>query len=254
MISTLHLLLTSTLIPAAVYGQSCSDSTTVDFSGVNGGDAASFLSQYGLSISTYGDVPSTPIQHDFVGSNVALGNGVLEMKVQAYSGSGHVKSSEIVSDDEFLHGSLRVTMKSSMTKGICEGIFFFKSDLQETDIELLTTTSLEASATVPAGFWTTNQAQVEDGDSISENLAFWFDPTQGFHEYRIDWTADATTFYVDGQQVNRLTENVPNVPALFIFNAWSSGDPYWSAGPPTVDSVSQISKIVLYKGFVPEGC
>ncbi|KIY61712.1 glycoside hydrolase family 16 protein [Cylindrobasidium torrendii FP15055 ss-10] len=255
MISPRHLLLSSALFSAVAYGQSCSDSTTVDFSGVSSGqDVAEFLSQFNMGVSNYNNVPSTPILHDFVNSNVAFGDGVLEMKVQAYSGSGNVQSSEIVSNDEFLYGSLRVTMKSSKTKGICEGIFFFKSDLQETDIELLTTTSLEASADLPAGFWTTNQAHVADEDSTSENIAFAFDPTEDFHEYRIDWTADATTFFVDGSQVNELTDNVPNVPGLFIFNAWSSGDPQWSAGPPTEDSISQISKIVLYKGFVPQDC
>ncbi|KAF9046011.1 concanavalin A-like lectin/glucanase, partial [Hymenopellis radicata] len=222
--------------------------TFIDFSSVSSGqDAASFLSQYDFEISNYG-VDSTPIGHTFTPDNVKLGDGALEMKVSAYS-SDAVISSEIVSSATFKYASVRVVLKSSTTKGVCEGIFFYQGDTQETDIELLTTTSLQASATVPAGFWTTNQALVQGEDSTSENIAFNFDPTADFHEYRIDWTSSSTTFYVDGTQVNQLTENVPTAATNFIFNAWSSGDPYWSAGPPTADSISSIRSIELYTGY-----
>ncbi|KAF8916765.1 concanavalin A-like lectin/glucanase [Mucidula mucida] len=225
------------------------DRNFIDFSSVSSGqDAASFLSQYGFEISNYGPVGSTPTEHTFTPNNVKLGDGALEMKVSAYT-SGAVISSEIVSSDTFKYASVRVVLKSSTTKGVCEGIFYYQGDTQESDIELLTTTSLQASATVPAGFWTTNQALVDGEDSTSENIAFNFDPTADFHEYRIDWTSSSTTFYVDGTQVNQLTENVPTAATHFIFNAWSSGDPYWSAGPPTADSISHIRSIDLYTGY-----
>ncbi|KIY73010.1 glycoside hydrolase family 16 protein [Cylindrobasidium torrendii FP15055 ss-10] len=225
------------------------DAVTIDFSNASG-DVGSFLDQNGFYISDY-NVESTPVAHRFSKDHVTLGDGVLEMKVSAYT-SGSILSSEIASYDSFLHGSVRVTMKSSKTAGVCEGIFFYKNDNQETDIELLTTTSLEASDSVPAGYWTTNQAVVPGGQSTSKNIAFGFNPTDDFHEYRIDWAEGSTTFFVDGTQVNKLTDNVPTEASAFIFNAWSSGDKFWSAGPPTADSVTQIRKIELYKGYLPK--
>ncbi|KIY67690.1 glycoside hydrolase family 16 protein [Cylindrobasidium torrendii FP15055 ss-10] len=210
-----------------------------------------FYRQYGFSIDEY-TVGSSPYAHDFVADNVQLGDGVLEMKVSGYT-SGNILSAQITSDEASLYGSVRVTMKSSKTAGVCEGIFFYLNDNQETDIELLTTTSLEASDSLPAGYWTTNQALVPGQAASSVNIAFPFDPTEDFHEYRIDWVEGSTTFYVDGEQVNQLTDNVPTEAAPFMFNAWSSGNKGWSAGPPTSDSVTQVRKIELYQGYSAKG-
>ena len=61
-----------------------------------------------------------------------------------------------------------------------------EGDNNEADWELLTTTSLEGSDTVPAGVWATNQALQEGGQSTSVNVPFDFDPAADYHEYRID--------------------------------------------------------------------
>ncbi|KAK0489487.1 concanavalin A-like lectin/glucanase domain-containing protein [Armillaria luteobubalina] len=226
------------------------EKVSVDFtSAQSGGNAANFLSQYGLSISDY-NVASTPIAHDFIPGNVLLGNGVLQLKVSSYGGSGSVKSAEVVTDDTFTYASVRTVLKSSTTPGVCEGNFFYLSDTQETDIEILTSTTLTGNQYVPAGVWTTNQATVEGGAETTDNVEFTFDPSQDFHEYRIDWSPSATAFYIDGTQINKFSENVPWESGHWIWNVWSSDDPYWSNGPPTADSITEIRSIELYKGYI----
>jgi len=73
-----------------------------------------------------------------------------------------------------------------------------------------------------------------------------FRPDDKFHEYRFDWTKDRVAFYVDGTFLHEITENVPQEGGGIFFNHWSNGDPSWSAGPPTSDTVMTISYMKAY--------
>ncbi|KAF9448217.1 glycoside hydrolase family 16 protein [Macrolepiota fuliginosa MF-IS2] len=219
-----------------------------DFSGVTaGGDAIALLSSYGLGVSDY-SINSTPVPRTFVPSNVALGNGALNLKVSAFSG-GSIQSAEMVTQDQFKYASVRTIQKSSTTPGVVEGNFFYLNDNQEIDWEILTSTISTASACVPAGIWATNQAVTPGTSNTHQTIPFTFDPTADFHEYRIDWSSDATAFYINGQQQTRFTTNVPTQAGSWIWNTWSSGDPCWSNGPPTADSITQIQSIEIFKGW-----
>lgn len=77
-------------------------------------------------ISDYG-VGSSPVAHDFTPSAVSFGAGTLNLKVSAYVPSqGSVHGAEIVTNSEFLYGSMRTVMKSSAVPGIVEGLFFYR--------------------------------------------------------------------------------------------------------------------------------
>ena len=73
-----------------------------------------------------------------------------------------------------------------------------------------------------------------------------FRPDEQFHEYRFDWTPNSVVFYVDGQVMHKMTENVPDSPGRLFMNHWSNGDPHWSAGPPKEDASMTISYIKAY--------
>lgn len=73
-----------------------------------------------------------------------------------------------------------------------------------------------------------------------------FRPDEKFHEYRFDWTKERVSFYVDGVFLYEMTENVPTEGGGIFFNHWSNGDPTWSAGPPTQDTVMTISYMKSY--------
>ncbi|KAJ7599607.1 concanavalin A-like lectin/glucanase domain-containing protein [Mycena floridula] len=116
------------------------------------------------------------------------------------------------------------------------------ADISET-VYIHETRIIENIIDVPAGIWATNQAVVPGDDPTFSTIALNFDPSDDFHEYRIDWTDSATTFYIDGDQKAQLTTNVPTGELSYIFNVWSSGNPFWSAGPPTTDSITHIQSI-----------
>jgi beta-glucanase (GH16 family) len=73
-----------------------------------------------------------------------------------------------------------------------------------------------------------------------------FRPDELFHEYRFDWTLDRVAFYVDGELLHEMRENVPREGGSIFFNHWSNGDPSWSAGPPDRDTVMTISYMKSY--------
>lgn len=73
-----------------------------------------------------------------------------------------------------------------------------------------------------------------------------FRPDAKFHEYRFDWTKDRVSFYVDGEFLYDMTDNIPTESGGIFFNHWSNGDPTWSAGPPTQDTVMTISYAKFY--------
>ncbi|KAH0579880.1 hypothetical protein H2248_002708 [Termitomyces sp. 'cryptogamus'] len=222
---------------------------SINFSGVSPGtNVTSFLSSNGISISSYG-VTSGPVPHTFTPNNLAFDSGSLNMKVSAYAGSGAILSSQMVTNDIFKYASVRTVLKSSPVGGAVEGNFFYLSDNQEIDWEILTSTTLQPSAEVLAGIWATNQPLVPGQSPTQTRVPFTFDPSQDYHEYRIDWVADATTFYIDGIQKARLTTNVPTQAGPWMWNTWSNGNPAWSNGPPTADSATHIRSIDIYKGY-----
>jgi beta-glucanase (GH16 family) len=55
------------------------------------------------------------------------------------------------------------------------------------------------------------------------------DLSSDFHVYALDWKASSITWYVDGQQVFRVTQDVPHEPMYLIINLAVGGD--WPGNP-----------------------
>ena len=196
---------------------------------------------------------SAPFSHEFREECVYIGpDGTLKIIVpggqrvhdqgeRAFCGEVHTVENRI------LHCSVRTVAKFSNIPGVCHGIFFYKNDNAEIDIEYITdpcSLSNPGNGQPPAMLYT-NQPRHASGK-----------PTPGLgdapkdvgvaHEYRLDWTAEATKFYVDGELQARLVENVPTVPGCFVWNNWCNGDKGWTGGPPTEDASLDILKITMY--------
>lgn len=226
--------------------------TFIDFSKYRASDKpADILWQHDLYMSDW-DVTIDPkhLTHTFTPNNIAFVDGALDLKVDRYTG-GKVIGAEMGTTFSFKYGSVRTYLKSSTTPGVCEGNFLYADRWNEVDWETLTSTIDVDSPTVPKGIWATNQALNDDTPKVSKVFEFDFNPRTAFHEYRIDWTADATRFYIDGVYKGELTSSVPELAGPWIWNVWSNGDPYWSAGPPTADSHTQIRSIEIYRDYTP---
>lgn len=83
------------------------------------------------------------------------------------------------------------------------------------------------------------------GNYIVANLPF--NPTTGFHEYRIDFVPDNVVFYADSQVLATMdTTAIPTQAGHLILTHWSNGNPLWSAGPPAMDAVMTVSYVKSY--------
>jgi beta-glucanase (GH16 family) len=83
------------------------------------------------------------------------------------------------------------------------------------------------------------------GDFIVANLPF--NPTTGFHEYRIDFVPGRVFFYADGHNLATIFSSaVPIRPGHLILTQWSNGNHLWSAGPPESDAVMTVAYVKSY--------
>lgn len=147
------------------------------------------------------------------------------------------------------------------------GIFLYRDDTQETDIEYLTDPKSSANNVNqssingdPIPIWYSNQALLP-GTIATQEIGPAPDTYTEFHEYRIDWSDKQTAFYIDNELQKRLTQNVPDKSGPWIWNNWANGDigkqrstnlhcilttTGWSCGPPVEDSFFKIKNITMY--------
>lgn len=98
-----------------------------------------------------------------------------------------------------------------------KGAFFYKTDNQETDIEIL-------SADLASGVHYTNQNLIagprEQYPSTHVAKPLPGDASKRYHEYRLDWVQGKTTYYVDGVLQQTHTTNVPTMAGTWLWNNW----------------------------------
>ncbi|KAL5120038.1 hypothetical protein ACEQ8H_002136 [Pleosporales sp. CAS-2024a] len=178
------------------------------------------------------------------------GDAGLELWVRANEVDGLVSGAEIVTArTDALLGSFRVAMKLSNSSGTCGAFFFYHNNSQEIDMEFLSRQFNESQGAV--NLVLQSPQSLANGYDAANTAGFEaqhlpFRPDDLFHEYRFDWTKDRVSFYVDGQFLHDMTENVPTDGGGIFFNHWSNGDATWSAGPPTQDTVMTISYMKSY--------
>ncbi|OQU98030.1 hypothetical protein CLAIMM_03867 [Cladophialophora immunda] len=214
-------------------------------------------SNYTIRCKNSGDIP---FNKRFDPANVRCSKGYLRLAVpggqKPSKQTGYaVSCAEVTTvEEKILYGSFRTTAIFSAEPGTCHGIFFYKSDTQECDIEYVTDpASLSNNGPDnPIPLWYTNQAlDPTKVDKSCESGPAPSNCTTHTHEYRIDWTADFTAFYIDGVCQKNFTNNIPNVPGQLVWNNWANGDKGWAAGPPNRENVFKIQKIVMYYDTAP---
>ncbi|GAA6056558.1 hypothetical protein JCM3770_004360 [Rhodotorula araucariae] len=218
----------------------------VDFSTYTSGSVDAFLDKNGLYASEY-SVPTTPLSHTFRASNVDIVDGTLRLKVDGQRGRGDVKSAEVGTQaDNIRYGTFTTVAKLSNVPGVCAGFFTYTDDNHEIDIEALSSYYTGGYGySVQPGLQFTNQPLREGRHPTAAAVTYGFDPAADFHNYTLVWTPSKSLFYVDGKHRRTFRRNVPSVAASFLWNAWSSGDVNWSAGPPKEDSYTLIREIHL---------
>ncbi|KAG5760504.1 hypothetical protein H9Q72_011396 [Fusarium xylarioides] len=125
--------------------------------------------------------------HVFTSSGVKVRNGYLELTVPGGQKSKPYKAAEVATEIENIkYASVRTTAILSEPAGVCNGMFFYQSDSQETDIEWLSDPKSKSNYNGIRRLWFTNQDNDGDGEPSHKPVLPPANPTTTKHEYRID--------------------------------------------------------------------
>lgn len=203
----------------------------------------------GLQVNAYPLQKQAPFQHSFTSANVYIDDSFLNLKVPGGQTQSPIECGEVQTTfGDILYASVRTHAIFTNVPGTCTGIFFYKDDTQEIDIEYLSDPS--SLSNDPNKPWSipiqyTNQAVVPGTKPTYSYGPPPWDVT-AVHEYRIDWVPGRTLFYLDGVLQKEYTTNVPTQPGFWIWNHWTNGDQGWSVGPPQEDAIFKILNIEMY--------
>lgn len=74
-----------------------------------------------------------------------------------------------------------------------------------------------------------------------------FNPTNGYHEYRIDYLPGRVFFYADGAVLAEMKgPAVPSSLGHLILQHWSNGNTNWSGGPPAEEATVKVRYVKAY--------
>ncbi|KAJ7644214.1 concanavalin A-like lectin/glucanase domain-containing protein [Roridomyces roridus] len=184
----------------------------------------------------------------YVSANVFQYQDALGLKASAYTGGGSVDCAEIFTKrSDILYGSFRMRAQVPSVPGVVFGFFTYISDTQEQDIEFLS-----SDADYYQRLYYTNQPGLINGDTDPNAAKEVVVPGADFTTFgvhRFDWLPSQTVYSYDGSGVTSqtvITKNVPTTPSEFVLNVWSNGDPQFSRGPPTADSIATVQSVNLY--------
>jgi endo-1,3-1,4-beta-glycanase ExoK len=160
-------------------------------------------------------------------------------------------SGELQSQAEYLYGYFEAGMRIPRGEGTVTGLFTYTrpggpDTWEEIDIEF--------TGAQPRRMEITYHFH---GAATHETIELDFDPTQAFHTYGFEWTADAIRWYVDNQLVHEARgEKVRRLrrPQRYYLNFWNSAQLHQWVGrinpdeAPWVLQVSCIAQARQYEG------
>ncbi|KAF7197864.1 Beta-glucanase [Pseudocercospora fuligena] len=210
--ASLALLLAATSANIAL-AQTFASTTTFDFAG------NTFPT--GLVKSDW-PVEDEPLSRLLVPENVRVQDGFMELLVPGGQSESPILCAEVATEFRVQSASVRTYAILTDEHGVVNGMFHYHNVSQETDIEWLSDPesfqNIEFSANGSRPLMYTNQGPNGNVDAITVSGRAPTDATTAVHEYRLDWTPDATRFYLDGVLHQTQTRYVPSAPGEWYWN------------------------------------
>lgn len=184
-------------------------------------------------------VPTTnTAQNVYITRNTSSPTNMTYLTLRAYRFPKWASISEVDSNQKnIFHSSIRARMRvipnynksipgvnasHPAAPGACVGLFTYKSDSQESDIEILTTDPIGHARYSNQPDFDPKTGNTVPGASTDAPLPpgiVWTD----WHDHRIDWFDGVSRWYVDGILAVEKTLNVPTKPSGLVANLWSDG-------------------------------
>lgn len=135
-------------------------------------------------------------------------------------------AAEFESIDTYHYLSVRMLARTIGSPGAITALFTYRdggslAKVQEADIEILTRGPRDHIS------YTNQPSYTDDGDDIPKATRNSTLPDgkewSEWLVHRLDWTPDASIWYVDGVQVAKIEFQTPRDPSQVVFNTWSDG-------------------------------
>ncbi|KAH3673241.1 hypothetical protein WICPIJ_009860 [Wickerhamomyces pijperi] len=127
----------------------------------------------------------------------------------------------IKSNFYIMFGKLEVVMKAAPGRGVVSSFYLQSDDLDEIDLEWIGSDNTE----VQTNYFSKGNTSTYDRGQFHGV----YEPQQTFHNYTIDWTNEALTWYLDGQVLrvlrNDSASGYPQSPMYIMSGVWAGGDP-----------------------------
>ncbi|KAL4947234.1 concanavalin A-like lectin/glucanase [Aspergillus filifer] len=161
---------------------------------------------------------------DFDGWNTTSGNVDITSQGAAFTINEQGDAPTIESEFYIFFGRVEVVMQSANGTGIISTAILESDDLDEIDWEQISTFPTQITTNY---FGKGNTTSYDRATSVSVS-----NPNTEFHTYTIDWTAEKTEWFVDGESVRTLNyadavdgTNYPQTPMRVRIGIWAGGDP-----------------------------
>lgn len=182
---------------------------------------------------------SSPYTRVYKTSNVALTPEGLQLTCSTSTDGTTVPVGGIFTRSQnFFYGSYHADVLVGKEEGTVAGLFYYKNDTSEIDVEYLSGKPGPAALQ----YSVKPQQYLLNGAASKTTLATdTINDTSVPSDWRFVWKPEAVTFGTKGEKV--ITMNVPSAPGKIMLNHWSDGNPNFSRGPPGRDSTITVKSL-----------
>lgn len=168
---------------------------------------------------------------NFKSRNVSVNDGKLKINMPANTFDG----GEIFTKELQKFGAFEIRMKLPLAPTSITGFFLYTAPdyFFEVDIELHN----ESDGTLLLTTYSDGKKNNEYVGKVS------FDPTNEFHNYRIEYYEDSVKFYIDNKFIKGWSEGFPKGDMNLMLNSWY---PNWLAGEITEEDKSLLVDWIRY--------
>ncbi len=150
--------------------------------------------------------------------NCTFENGKMQLIIDADKSAAKTvpySGGEYRSKDFYGYGRYEVSMKAIKNDGVVSSFFTYTgpsdgNPWDEIDVEILG----KDTTKVQFNYFTNGVGNHEYLHDLG------FDASEDFHKYAIEWHKDKIVWFVDGEEVYSVTENIPVTKSKIMMNAW----------------------------------